>query len=349
MVTGRGHFVAPHRIPLGASTHRVVMVGFENAQILDITGPLEVFSRAARWLRDSGATANLPYSVELVSKNAGKLRCSSGIELVATRRYEDINDANTILVAGGIGYTHALEDTALIEWLREQYTRVDRIASVCTGAFLLAAAGVLSKRSATTHWAYCDRLAAMDSQVRVNPDAIFVTDGKVITSGGVTSGMDMSLAMIESDWGQPVALAVAQELVMYLKRPGGQSQFSRHLAAQRGENDRLSELQMWILENPEADMSIEALAKRLSMSTRNFTRRFVQALGTTPSRFVLEARVEAARRRLEQTSLPIEKIAQRCGFGNAESMRRGFLRVLNVSPGDYRARFQAREPKAQRT
>lgn len=233
VVTGRGHFVASHRIPLGASTHRVVMVGFENAQILDITGPLEVFSRAARWLRDSGATANLPYSVELVSKNAGKLRCSSGIELVATRRYEDINDANTILVAGGIGYTHALEDTALIEWLREQYTRVDRIASVCTGAFLLAAAGVLSKRSATTHWAYCDRLAAMDSQVRVNPDAIFVTDGKVITSGGVTSGMDMSLAMIESDWGQPVALAVAQELVMYLKRPGGQSQFSRHLAARR--------------------------------------------------------------------------------------------------------------------
>ncbi len=324
------------------------MVGYESAQILDITGPLEVYSRAARWLRDTHVTPDLPYSVELVAKQAGPIVCSSGIELVAARSYLDVDDANTILVAGGIGYAQALDDADLIDWLRRQYARADRIASVCTGAFLLAAAGILSKRSATTHWAYCDRLAAMDGQINVNPDAIFVEDGNVMTSGGVTSGMDMSLAMIESDWGQPVALAVAQELVMYLKRPGGQSQFSRHLAAQRSESNRLSELQMWILENPDGDLSVDALAQRVSMSTRNFTRRFTQELGVTPAHFVLEARVEAARRRLEQSTLSIEKIAQRCGFGNAETMRRGFVRVLNVTPGDYRARFQARAPDSRK-
>jgi transcriptional regulator GlxA family with amidase domain len=334
---------------MSAPAHRVVMVGFDDAQILDITGPLEVFSRAARWLRDTAVTADLPYAVELVGKQAGPLRCSSGIELLAQRGYADVDDADTVLVAGGIGYVKAMQDAALIEWLRAQAARKKRIASVCTGAFLLAAAGLLANRSATTHWAYCEKLRAVDPRIDVNPDAIFVSDGSITTSGGVTAGMDMSLALVESDWGQPVALAVAQELVMYLKRPGGQSQFSRHLAAQRSENERMSELQVWILENPDADMSIEALAQRMSMSTRNFTRRFTQELGTTPSRYVLESRVEAARRRLEQSALPIEKIAQRCGFGNAEALRRAFIKVLSVSPGDYRARFQAREPAARKT
>ncbi len=329
-----------YQSPLSADCHHVVMVGFDDAQVLDITGPLEIFSRAARWLRDCGATHGLPYSVELVAREPGVVHCSSGLQFIATRSYREVTNAHTILLSGGIGYQEACNDTELMAWLRAQYGRVDRLASVCTGTFLLAAAGLITNQTVTTHWDYCERLAKLLPDAHVNADAIFLQAGKLFTSGGVTTGMDMALAMVQSDWGQPVALAVAQELVLYLQRPGGQSQFSRHLAAQRTEHEKIRELQLWILDHPNEDLSIETLAARVSMSPRTLARHFIAELGVAPARFVLEVRVESARRRLEQTTLPIEKVAQVCGFMSAENMRRAFLKLLGVSPSDYRSRFR---------
>jgi transcriptional regulator GlxA family with amidase domain len=222
--------------PLAASPrtpHTVVMVGFEDAQILDITGPLEVFARTSRWLREHARLAIDAYTVELVADEAGPLRTSGGLLLIASRAYRDVSDAQTLLVAGGIGYREAARDSELLEWLRRQLTRVQRLGSICTGAFVLAEAGLLHKRNATTHWAYCDRLASTEPTATVASDCLYTRSGKVYTSAGVTAGMDLALAMVESDWGREVALAVAQELVLFAKRSGAQAQISRELVAQK--------------------------------------------------------------------------------------------------------------------
>jgi transcriptional regulator GlxA family with amidase domain len=206
---------------------------------------------------------------------------------------------------------------------------------------ILARAGLLDDASATTHWEYFDELAESGNEVDVDRNAIFVRNGNVFTSAGVTAGMDMALAMVEDDWGQAVALAVAQQLVMYLKRPGGQSQFSNHLKAQSLESDRLQRLQLWMLDHLDQDLRVDALAARAAMSERTFARRFVAEAGITPAKFVEQARIQAARRRLEEGRLPVESIALRCGFHSAENMRRSFVRVLGVSPTDYRERFRS--------
>jgi transcriptional regulator GlxA family with amidase domain len=212
---------------------------------------------------------------------------------------------------------------------------------VCTGAFLLAEAGLLDGRRATTHWASCRELARRYPRVQVDPDPIFVRDGNVHTSAGVTAGMDLALALVEEDHGREVALGVARWLVLFLKRPGGQSQFSAQLSAQLAAREPIQELQAWVIENVDADLSVEALARRAGMSPRNFARVFTRETGVTPACFVETARVEAARRRLEQEGARgVEAIAAACGFGSAETMRRAFLRRVRVSPSDYRERFQ---------
>ena len=321
-------------------THRVVMVGFENAQILDITGPLEVFSRTGRWLVDHGYATELPYSVELVASKAGEIDCSSGISLVATKSYRDVKAIDTLLIAGGIGYQAACESSELIDWIKEQSTQVKRVGSICTGAFLLAKAGLLENKKATTHWAYCEKLKVGSSSTNVETDAIYVKQGKVYTSAGVTSGMDMALALVEEDWGKRVALAVAQELVLYLKRPGGQSQFSRQLSLQEAEDSKFAQLQVWMRDNPTENLSVPTLADKTAMSERNFVRRFYDEVGVTPAKFVEQIRVELARRCLEDTDWPIEKLAKQSGFNNAETLRRTFLRNVGVTPKEYRMRFQ---------
>lgn len=328
--------------------HHVVMFAYPDAQVLDVTGPLEIFGRAARLLCDRGISSNLAYTVEVVAREAGPLRTSSGIRLIAERAYQDVQAADTLLVTGGIGFRAAMEDPAVLAWLRRLAGRATRIGSICTGAMVLARAGLLDGRRATTHWAYCEEFAATAPVAEVCADSIFVRDGRVFTSAGVTTGMDMALAMVEEDWGPPIALAVAQELVMYLKRPGGQSQFSRQLAAQFSDSDRLRDLQMWMLENLDADLSVPVLARRVAMSERNFARRFVEAVGLAPGKYVEHARVEAARRCLEQTDLDLVRIVERCGFGTAETMRRAFIKHLAVPPSEYRARFRsaAREEPA---
>jgi len=321
--------------------HHVVMLGYDDAQILDITGPLEVFARCARWLREKDVCSGMAYRVELVAAKAGPVRTSSGLCVIAERSFRDVTRADTLLIAGGIGCHRVMEDQAVLRWIRRIAPKSPRLGSVCTGALILGRAGLLDEKAATTHWDYVDELRDMGRSIRLQPDAIYVRDGNLYTSAGVTAGMDLALAMVENDWGQPVALAVAQELVMFLKRPGGQSQFSSHLAAQFSEDDRLRELQLWILDHLDRDLSVSALAARVAMSERNFARRFNAGVGMPPAHYVARARLEAARRKLEDNNLHIAQIARRCGFGTAETMRRSFVAELGVSPSDYRERFRS--------
>lgn len=321
--------------------HRVAMFAYPDAQIVDVTGPLEVFSRAARWLRDEKKTKGLAYSVEIMAACAGPVRMSSGLELVAGRSYRNADRIDTLLVSGGIGYAQACKDAALLAWLRRQQPRVQRMASVCTGAMILAEAGLLRGRRATTHWAYCDALRGADAEIEVDSDAIYVQHGNLYTSAGVTAGMDLALALVEEDWGQETALAVARALVMYMKRPGGQSQFSSLIAAQQRPPNPFRELLLWIHAHLHEDLSVERLAVNLTMSPRNFARAFVREVGETPAKYVERARLDSARRELSESRRSIDQVAACCGFGTAETLRRTFIRRLQVTPNDYRRRFQS--------
>jgi transcriptional regulator GlxA family with amidase domain len=319
---------------------RVAIVGFADVQILDVTGPLEVFARTARWLIEHGRRNEPAYTTELLATMRGTIAASSGLRLGVDRTLREVRGPlDTLLVAGGIGSRAAMHDQALLRWLRRMAPRVRRLGSVCTGAFVLAEAGLLDGRRATTHWRSCAALARRYPQIRVDPDPIFVRDGNVYTSAGVTAGMDLALALVEEDHGREVALHVARELVLFLRRPGGQSQFSAQLAVQAADREPLRELQGWIADHLDHDLSVPALAARVAMSPRNFARVFTREVGVTPARFVETARVEAARRRLEESSHGVDAVAAQCGFGTAESMRRSFLRRLRVPPSAYRHRF----------
>jgi transcriptional regulator GlxA family with amidase domain len=243
-----------------------------------------------------------------------------------------------LLVAGGQGVEAAAANPVLVDWVRQRATQARRVASVCTGAFLLAAAGVLDGRRAVTHWKDCARLAQRFPAVRVEADPIFVCDGRVWTSAGVTAGIDLALALVEEDLGRSVALAVARYLVVFLKRPGGQAQFSAALALQAAD-DRFGALHDWINNHLDDALSLSVLAGQAGMSERSFSRRYAQTTGQTPARAIERLRVEAARRLLSESRTPVKRIAQRCGFGSEETMRRSFLRLLAVTPQDYRSRF----------
>ncbi len=247
---------------------------------------------------------------------------------------------DTLIVAGGTGTRRAEEDDALVEWIADAAKRSRRVASVCTGAFLLARAGLLDGRRATTHWASCADLATRYPAVTVEPDPIFVRDGNVVTSAGVTAGMDLALALVEEDLGREVALEAARWLVVFLQRPGGQAQFSAQLAAQTADRAPLRELQAWIPDHLDEDLTVPALARRSNMSDRNFARAFRRETGMTPAAYVETARVERARIALETGDLPVEAIAGQAGFGTVETMRRAFRRRVGVSPIDYRDRFR---------
>jgi transcriptional regulator GlxA family with amidase domain len=319
---------------IGAMTQprRVVIVIFPAFQTLDAIGPAEVFSAAAAL--EQGA-----YSVEVVAREPKPLR-STSVTLVPDRAFRACRGPiDTLIVAGGPGSRAAARDARTVSWVRSAAGRSRRVCSVCTGAFVLAEAGLLDGRSATTHWASCDRLAQRYDKVTVAEDPIFVRDGNVYTSAGVTAGMDLALALVEEDLGRRTALEVARWLVLFVKRPGGQSQFSTQLAAQTPDREPLRELQDWIAGNLDSDLSIPALAERAHMSERNFARAFRRELGLTPAAYVEVARVEAARMALETTATPVETVARQAGFGTVETMRRAFHRRLGVGPAEYRARF----------
>jgi transcriptional regulator GlxA family with amidase domain len=327
----------------------VVMVGFPDAQLLDIAGPLEVFSRAARLLTDEGRSGPPPYTVELVGLLRGPIVTSSGLELGCRRAFSDVRGGvDTLLVSGGRGVAAALGNRALVAWIGRMAGRVRRLAAVCTGSFLLAEARLLDGKRATTHWSACARMAARYPRVTVDPDPIFVRQGHLYTSAGVTAGMDLALALVEEDHGARLARQVARELVMFLQRPGGQAQFSTQLEVSLDDGTPLAELLAWMADHPGADLGVARLAGRVAMSPRNFARVFRRETGVTPARFVARLRLEAARRRLEQSmqggrsGAKVEAIAAACGFGSAESMRRAFQRALRVPPSAYRSRFGTR-------
>ncbi|MDX1649875.1 MAG: helix-turn-helix domain-containing protein, partial [Myxococcota bacterium] len=308
---------------------------------LDAVGPLEVFAAANDARRAERPDEPPPYAAELLAPGDGPVRTASGYALLPARPTGRARGpVDTLLVAGGPGTREALEDRALVAWIRRRAARARRVASVCTGAFLLAEAGLLDGLRVTTHWSACALLQERYPALRVDPDPIWIREGRVWTSAGVTSGMDLALALVEEDLGRDVALAVARRLVLFLKRPGGQSQFSAQLAVQMAERAPLRELQAWIADHPDADLSVEALARRAGMSPRHFARVFTREVGATPARFVEEARVEVARRRLEEGADGVEAVAAAVGFGSAETLRRAFLRVLGVGPADYRSRFR---------
>ncbi|HPG25619.1 MAG TPA: DJ-1/PfpI family protein [Myxococcota bacterium] len=325
------------------------MVAFPSVQLLDVVGPLEVLAAAGdaaarRRARDRESSSAPPpaYTIEIVGPEPGPLRASSGLTIHVDRAYEDRPDTlDTLIVAGGIGSRTAAHDPRLQAYVRHAAARARRVCSVCTGALVLAEAGLLDGRRATTHWAFAETLAARYPAVRVDPDPIHLRDGNVWTSAGVTAGMDLALALVEEDLGREIALEVSRWMVFFLKRPGGQSQFSAPLAGQIAERDPLRELQARVVEHPEADHSVEAMAKRAGMSSRHFARVFRAEVGQSPARFVESVRVEAARRRLEDSRASIDEVAAAVGFGAAETMRRAFLRRLGVGPAAYRERFTA--------
>jgi transcriptional regulator GlxA family with amidase domain len=305
-------------------------------QLLDVTGPIQVFASANDLVVGAGGTP--PYRLRLVTQGDEGVTSSAGVALAAgplSRRSEALD---TLLVAGGQGVEAAATNPVLVDWVRQRATQARRVASVCTGAFLLAAAGVLDGRRAVTHWKDCARLAQRFPAVRVETDPIFVCDGRVWTSAGVTAGIDLALALVEEDLGRSVALAVARYLVVFLKRPGGQAQFSAALALQAAD-DRFGALHDWINNHLDDDLSLSVLADQAGMSERSFSRHYATATGQTPARALERLRVEAARRLLSESRTPVKRIAQRCGFGSEETMRRSFLRLLAVTPQDYRSRF----------
>ncbi|KOG54539.1 AraC family transcriptional regulator [Streptomyces griseoflavus] len=313
----------------------VLVVLFDGVQSLDVTGPLEVFTQAA--LRMPGA-----YPVRAASLDGAPVRTGSGLMLTPDLALSDAGPPHTLLVPGGRGTREP--DARLVDWLRLHAPRARRTVSVCTGAFLLAAAGLLDGRRATTHWTRCAELAAGFPAVRVDPEPIYVRDGDVATSAGVTAGIDLALALVEEDLGRDLALAVARHLVVFLRRPGNQTQFSAQLAAQTADRRPLRDVQQWITENPAADLSVETLAVRAGLSPRHFARAFRDEVGMTPGRYVDRVRLEAARRLLEDTADGIEGISRRCGYGTPEAMRRAFLRTLGAAPAEYRRRFRPVAP-----
>lgn len=314
---------------------RVALLAFPRFQLLDVAGPADVFVEASRQLGDPKA-----YEVVLIAGRDGLLTSSSGLRLavdatVATHR----GRIDTLLVAGSPAIEDMAADGPLQDWLRRQSRTVRRYGSVCTGAFVLAATGLLDGKHVATHWKSAARLAVAYPGTCVEPDAIYVKDGKVFTSAGVTAGMDLALAMVEDDHGRDLALRVARELVMFLKRPGGQSQFSAHLAAQTSERSSVRDVQDHVLTHLKSDLFVPALAARAGMSERSFARAFRQETGTTPAAFVEHARIDAARRLAEETDLPAKRLADTVGYANADAFRRAFARRLGVSLAEYRRRF----------
>lgn len=317
----------------------VAIVAFPGVQSLDVAGPLEVFAGAQQLLATAG-DPRASYTVRVLSMDGAPLRASSGLMLVPDGPLERApRTIDTLIVAGGPGSREAAQDPRLLRWVRRRAQRARRTASVCTGAFVLAAAGLLDGRRATTHWSAASTLARLHPDVDVDPDPIYVRDGNVWTSAGVTAGMDLALALVEEDLDRDVALTIARHLVLFLRRPANQSQFSATLAAQQPEREPLREVQRAVLEEIAANHSVEAMAQRAHMSSRHFARAFRAETGMTPARYVERVRLEAARRHLEDGSEPIGQVAAACGFGTAETLRRVFLRALGVGPAEYRRRF----------
>jgi transcriptional regulator GlxA family with amidase domain len=313
---------------------RIEILAFPDVQLLDVAGPLQVFASA----NDLVCAAGKPRPYEpVVVADRPLVTASAGLGLATQILPAPRLSLDTLIVAGGFGVYEACENDELIDWIKARAKTARRIASVCSGAFLLASTGLLNGRRAVTHWRRCAEFARRFPAVRLEPDPIFIRDGNIWTSAGVTAGIDLALALVEDDLGRAIALAVARHLVVFLKRPGGQAQFSATLALQQGDA-RFERLHAWIADNLQRDLSVASLADAAGMSERSFVRHYRQATGRTPARAVEQVRVEAARDLLER-GRPVKRVAAHCGFGSEETMRRSFLRLLGATPQAYRERF----------
>lgn len=313
----------------------IVIFVFPGFQPLDVAGPAAVFAKARELC---GGAPEIVYA----SPEGGAVEGEGGLAIAATMPITQLDGPfDLLLISGGTeeGLIQ-LRQSGLYPWLQRVAPRARRIGSVCGGAFVLARAGLLSNRRATTHWRAADRLRAMYPDVKVEPDAIFTLDGPVCTSAGVTSGIDLALALVEQDYGAGIAAAIARELVVFLRRPGGQSQFSDALRAQSRSPGLLQPVLDEIFSHPANDLSVQALAARAAMSSRNFTRRFTRDVGTSPAAFVAAVRLDHAKRLLATTEMPVSSIAHASGYGSAETMNHVFGKKLGIAPGVYRARFR---------
>jgi transcriptional regulator GlxA family with amidase domain len=328
-------------------TRTVALLLFPGVQSLDVTGPLEVFAAASQLLEHEHRPEQR-YVVRLLSIDGAPLETSSGMTIQPHGTLAGLRaPIDTLLIPGGPGHRHAAREQNMLDWIRGTAPGARRVASVCTGAFLLAAAGLLDGRRATTHWSSAEALAKAYPGIDVDAEPIFVRDGNVWTSAGVTAGMDLALALVEDDIDRDVALTIARHLVLFLRRPGNQSQFSATLTAQQPRREPLREVQRAIVEDVAAQHTVEAMAARAHMSPRHFARAFRAETGVTPARYVERVRLESARRRLEDTPEPVADVARACGFGTAETMRRTFIRTLGVAPAEYRRRFDTAPTRPQ--
>jgi transcriptional regulator GlxA family with amidase domain len=310
---------------------KVVIVGPPPVQVLDVTGPLEVFSSAP------------DYEIQLANPGPEPvLKTNRGVVLAdATPIAQVLGPIDTLVVAGGPGAESGTYDPNFVSWIAKTARQSRRVASICTGAFLLAEAGLLNGKQAVTHWSFCDRLAREYPSVIVRPEPIYLRDGPIYTSAGITAGIDLSLALVEEDHGHETALKIARFLVMFLVRPGGQSQYSHMLSHQAVTSRPLRELQVWMIQHVSDNLTVESLAERIGMSARHFTRVCLRETGMNPGQFVDRMRVEAAQQVIDSSSRGLKEIADSCGFKSADAMRRSFLRILGVAPTEYAKRFKS--------
>jgi len=315
----------------------IVFLLYENVNVLDVTGPLEAFSQPCR-MHDA---AKAPYRIKVVSMAGGAVRTSSGLSLISEPISSLDGDAvDTLIIPGGGLSYQPFASPSVVDWIAHMAPRVRRLCSVCTGALALAQAGLLAHRRATTHWMASDELRRVEPLVRLERDAIYVCDENIWTSAGVSAGIDLALALVEADLGHALAMQVARRMVVFLKRPGGQSQFSVPLLKQTAD-DGFSELHAWMANHLRDDLCVEVLAEQVNMSARTFARTYASKVKRTPARSVEAMRLEAACSLLEISQMPLKRIASECGLGNEQTMRRAFVRQFGINPQDYRARFSA--------
>jgi len=315
---------------------KVAIILFDGVQALDVAGPLDVFAEANTRLSEQQK-----YQVSLVGLRAGTVTCSNGMQLFVPFCYADLDTQwDLLLVAGGPQLPDTRLPSDFLTWLQNQAQNVARFGSVCTGAFVLAHAGLLDGKEVTTHWADADRLADEFPQARVQPDKIFVRDGRLFTSAGVTAGIDLCLSLVTEDWGHELAVHVAKRLVVYIQREGGQSQYSPYMGTGRDEDPLIGKVHQYVTEHISDALSIEQLAGAVAVSRRTFSRLFTKYAKVTPSTFVEQVRVDTARKLLEDTDAPLKTVAFKCGFHSATHMRMIFFRRLEVTPKQYRQRFR---------
>jgi len=324
----------------------IVILGYEGVMGLDLVGPMEAFGSAQ--LNTSKDAREPCYRVTIATLQAKTFRSEFGLALAGEKLLPTVRDIDTLLVPGGRGLREADNHRKLTAWLQKSAGSIRRIASICTGIYGLAPSGLLDGRKVATHWKFASDLAKRFPKLKVDPSALYVKDGKFWTAAGVTAGIDLSLALIEEDFGPEVALSVARELVVYMKRPGGQEQYSEPLRFQLQSRSRFADLLPWMLGHLDQDLSVEALAERVSLCPRQFSRRFIQEFGSSPASFVRRLRLDEARQRLSAPDCTVEGVARSVGFSDSDNFRRAFERCFGIAPSAYRGRFTTKTPDARR-